>query len=712
MVDKFEALAMQILTESSTEKNSVALKMIKHISKYYRKKEEPEKSKKITLTLSLWIEMSKKEEFKKYSTVAHVLCKKLKDKRIVSAQSVLYPRNIKFISANPLSSAFVHAKFEHYDKVLQFRDDILKKLKDNLCSSEERLHYLFMYIHVFHLERMPLKYFKELRQENIVTIPTRTLLIFCQKTITDFKPIDIFMLDKAVSAILHSFMKDTPNPFEKIDCDKLGKKVRNKLNQEFPMLSISELRKIIQLEFQLERSSLSLALMTAKHYPRLQLHEIEYLHEGSIKEELLEIENKNISIYRDNFSKKDDEEDVPSENSDINTYLFQNIETYDTLKLCKKVPYGKKEFQKYLKKWYTFINKAKKKEKNGFLLQILEFTELLINKADEENLREIHSGKKPIKPKTLKEYLRIAFDFAFKHIVVEGNINAEIIRSIEVGIIYNDNLVLATQRKYKRIINIFIKNMTEFDTLEKIQSTIYVNRSFVFEKEVDILIKTLQSMYKVGKSENARYNFIASNQRAIFALLLYYSGARKNELRTRLTRDIIAIGRNEFSLDINEDGVKKQKLNEGDDGKGMKTVSTKRRVRFEVTNKNHLELIHTYVKFIEEHNTLFLFPEVKRKIHENKIKYNKVYKKKIMPEARLSKISQLLQEITGRYTPLHTLRHSYATNKVEYMYDVEDMDTTFMFELAEQIGHKSPEVTIESYVHLGILKLTLDVFDI
>jgi len=711
MVDKFEALAMQAITEINANKDSVAIKMIKYIAKYYRTKEEVEKYKKITLTLKLWIEMSKKVEFKKYSTVAHTLSKRLKEQRIVSAQSIVYPKNIKFISVNPLSNAFVHAKFEHYDRVLLYRDNLLEKIRDDSIDSENRLLYIFMYLHVFHLEKIPLKYFNEIERKNLVNIPKRTLLIFCQKSTADFTPINIFMLDKNISEALNGFMKKVSKPFEDLSLDSLVIKIRSNLKQEFPLLSLSEIRKVIQLEFQLKRSPLSLTLMMASKYPKLQLHEIEYLYKGSIRQELLDIENKNISIYRNNFYINDDE-DIVDEKKELSDYLFQNLETYDILKECRKVPLDKKEFKHYLKRWYKFIAKSKKKEKDGFLLQILEFTEMLINKADSEKVKEINLRKKPIKPKTLKEYLRISFEFAFKYIVSEGEINAEVIRSIEVGIVHNDHLVLATQRKYKRVINIFIKNMTAFNSLEKIQSSIYINRSFVFKKEVDILFEMLQSKYEIGKSSNAKYNFIASNQRAVFALLLYYAGARKNELRTRLTSDIIAIGKNEFSLDINEDGIKKNKSTEGDKGGGLKTMSAKRRIRFKVLNGIHLKAISTYIKLLEEHGSLFLFPKIERKIPENKHEFNKVYKKKIMSESKIAEISKILQDITGRYTPLHTLRHSYATNSVGDMYKLEDKNTASMFELSERIGHKSPEVTMESYIHLGILKLTLDTFNV
>ncbi|RLA60832.1 MAG: hypothetical protein DRQ78_09175, partial [Epsilonproteobacteria bacterium] len=372
------------------------------------------------------------------------------------------------------------------------------------------------------------------------------------------------------------------------------------------------------------------------------------------------------------------------------------------LKGVLQVPYEKREFKKYLNRWYKYINKVlekeNKKEEKSVIVSILESTRLLLHKADKEE----SYGKKVILPKTLKEYLRISFQYAFKYIIAEGDINEDVLKNIEMGIIYNDNLRLPTQRKYKRLVNLFIKNQTTFNTLNKIQSAIHINRSIIFKNEIDILIERLLDLDTKDLRRKTSSNAILMYQRVVFIILLYYTGARKNELRTRLVKDMTVIGKNTFSLDINLKGIGEQKLVEYNKGGGLKSTATKRRIRFQIDDDRHLKIIKRYLQGIEKKKCKFLFPGI-----QSKNKPIKIYQKKLMTESYIDDLGKHLQGITNRYTPLHSLRHSYVTNKIKYMLDGEINRVETIFELSNQIGHGSPEVTIEWYAHLGILKLMI-----
>lgn len=208
-----------------------------------------------------------------------------------------------------------------------------------------------------------------------------------------------------------------------------------------------------------------------------------------------------------------------------------------------------------------------------------------------------------------------------------------------------------------------------------------------------------------GLKRKTSSNYVCMYQRAVFAMLLYYAGVRKNELRTRLTRDIVEIDDNTFSLDINIAGVKAQKSAEYDKGGGLKSVAAKRRIRFQIYDKEHAKILIKYLHRVEKKGCKFLFAKTKRKQ-----KSIKVYKKMLISENNLDDIGKVLQNITPRYTPLHSLRHSYVTNKVKYMSDGVKKRVEDMFEVSNQVGHSSPEVTIEWYLHVGILKMMLDDF--
>jgi len=684
MVNSFQAKAM-----AHAGDNTTFIEMVTYIVKYYKKHGDDNKVGKITFTLPLWQEMSKKEIFRKKSLSAHALSKQLKKARIVSASSILYPPNIKFISANPLSGAFVHAKFDSYDKVLDYRDTVIQALKSENLDREQKLLYLYIYLRVFHLEQIPLKFLKEINIKNVIWLPKKLLLVFVDNTEESFKQISIFIPDDvALNSIKDmTLVEDEPLFF---DVEDFESAYRETLNTMLPNLTLHHIRQITQLEYQLHTSPLELTLQLQKQYPKLHLHEIEHIFEGYIPKELLAIESQNLQTYRKHSNTDDEfEEEGDEEHSKKKNYLYHNLEMYEALKSIKEVPFEPKELAKYLTRWYNFIEKNSKKEKEGYLFQILQYCQLLLYKADKNYKR------KPILASTLKEYLRILFQYAFKYIVTEGTINDSVIKNIEIGILYNDGLTLPSQRKYKRLINNFLKNMTSYDTLSKIKGAISMNRSIVFKNEIDELVELLIKEDKVGVRTGTKMNLIKTYERAVFTLLLYYSGARKEELRRCLTSDIVSIGAKTFILDINKDGLRKQKNAEYNKGGGLKSTAAKRRVRFNITDTRYLEIIKSYITNIEKHGTLFLFPKAEKK----------VYKKQLISESSIAKISLLLQGITKRFTPLHALRHAFATNQVKYILTAKGAKIEDIFELSNQIGHSSPEVTLEFYVHIGLLQL-------
>ena len=710
MVNKFKAKAMALVEGTAVPSRTdvkddsqgiesyeeVFIKMIKEIAKFYSNDIDEGKSqtKKLKLTPGLWLAMSQKTLFKKHSSAAHMLSKKLKEKRIVARSSVLYPKNIKFLSANPLANCFVHSDFSLYDSVLEYRDELIYSLQSQEIYSEAFVLSVWVYLRIFHLDQIPKRYFKYLCKENYYALDGKRLFIFPIEKVEEYQPIETYTLDEHMSAAFDRIYGD--GVITKIDClfsEKLEEydiEMQKTLHKKFSEVSFSQMRKLVQLEYQLHHTPLSLTLMLSKKHPKISVLEIKKMYPAFDAPRLIEIERNNIATYRKlDISIDDlDEEETP-----LQKQLFENLEIYDYLKRIVNVPLGAKEFTKYLKEWKAFIDKHVEKEE-GFLLKILEFSRILLYKADPS------ISSKPIKPKTLKEYLRISFQYAFKYIVAEGDINEEVIKSIEEGIIYNDSLTLVTQRKYKRIINVFLKNMTDFKSLRHIESVIHIRRSVVFKDELDELIDRLIEKDKGDIQKLTDKNFVITYKNAVFSILLYYSGCRKNELRSRLVKDIVAIPQKDFLIDINKKGINKLKKVEGDKDQSLKSFSAnKRRVRFTVSDKRHLDIIKRYLSITEKNGYRFLFPQHNRKTQ-------KIYKYKVISEGSLNHISEILQEITQRYTPLHSLRHSYATNQLKYIYESNQYRVEDIFEISNQIGHNDPSVTMNYYMHIDLLRLT------
>ena len=715
MVDIFEQHAKVVIENIARHKTKdkeqstyiVLHKMLKEIIKFYRTPQNIDliKGKKITLDNRLWLVMSTKQIFQKHSSVAHFFSQQLKKEKVITGKSLLYPKNFKFISANPLSSCFVHGKFDFYDTVLDYRDEIIEDLLSADTVSDEFVLKLFMYLRVFHLEQIPLKNFKFLSRSNYYKINSKRLFIFVDEKVGKYQPIQMCFIDSKIVQIFDKVYDgcEDNNLFSIVDhifvdnFDRYEESIRKLLHTKIRNMSFFEIRRLIQLEYQLHHSSLELTFMLSKKHPRLSVAEINYLYPNEKLNDLLVIEKNNVEIYRHMDNSEGDE--VEEESVNVVEYFSKNLELYDQLKKIVNTPLEEKEFQLYLKEWYKFFELHLDSEE-GFILHMLQFSSFLLNKSGPSAVN------KPIKAKTLKEYFRIIFQYAFKHIMIEGEINEEAIKNIELGIIYNDHLSIPTQRKYKRVINLFLKNTTNNSTLQRVETRIDIRRSIVFKNEID---KVLGRLVDEETKELTRVKskiFLITYRKVVFMLLLYYSGCRKNELRSRLTKDMIAIPQKDFILYLNKTGINMLKKREGDLGQDLKTWSAKRKIRFTVSDKRHHEIISKYLRLVEKYGYVFLFPgytetSARKKHIEDKI----LSKKNVISESSLSRIGELLQEVTLRYTPLHALRHSYATNKIKYLCESEEDRIEDMFEVSTQMGHNGPGVTIDHYGHLDLLKI-------
>ena len=212
-----------------------------------------------------------------------------------------------------------------------------------------------------------------------------------------------------------------------------------------------------------------------------------------------------------------------------------------------------------------------------------------------------------IKISTMKDYFSIAFNYAFNFIVAEGELNDQTIILINDNITHNQNLTIKTQKKYKRIVNFFLRSFTQYNTLEKINIAMDVRRTIVFQEEINEFVNLIIKEDKV-KFQLTKNIKIKSNIRAVFILLLYYSGLRKTELRTRMLNDIYMLDEETFVIDVNSKGFRETMKSTGETELKLKTSNARRRVKFKISDKNHLHIVKSYLHFLEERQFKFLFP--------------------------------------------------------------------------------------------------------
>ena len=164
-----------------------------------------------------------------------------------------------------------------------------------------------------------------------------------------------------------------------------------------------------------------------------------------------------------------------------------------------------------------------------------------------------------------------------------------------------------------------------------------VRRSIIFKEELDILIERLISNDKF-KYQNEKDIKIKSIYRSVFTLLLFYTGLRKTELRTRLSKDIYFLDEETLVIDVNSQGFRETMKSTGEKELKLKSNNAKRRVKVIIEDKNHLRIIWQYINFIESKKYKFLFPL----INENCT----FMKKHVITENLIFGIPKELQKIT------------------------------------------------------------------
>ena len=641
------------------------------------------KNNKIYLTKDLFLEICSNKLIKTNGNLVNKICTDLIKSKLIHRSSFIYPKSSKLITLNPISKCVINSNLSNLDEILEYKSQLIEKLI-NLDWSIEKEIAIYFYLKMFLLTKIPDSYFKYLSPNYLYQIGEKLLFIVKFEAYKSFTPIKCIILDEEGSKIIKDiFFNNSDNILDKPNYI-FSKKINfyeNKLKEECNSLnkSLKEINYLNQFDYLINNTPLKLTINQLTTYPKLSLLEVNYLYPNLIDKDLIKIEKKNMEIYRNNIVEED--EDYLDYEEDVEVYLKKDLEFFEKLKSIKKVPSIKKESIKYLNKWKKFLTRK--------LLETDEYSSLvkyLIYLLDKFNPQV---SKKTIKVNTLKKYLHVIIDYCFKYFILYGNKEVAIIQ-INEDLLNNDRLTPISKRDYRRIINHYLKNYENIG-LKRVNSIVHYNRSIIFEKELDTLISKLKYRDKNFKDD------ITKLRRIIYSILLYHTGLRKTELYTRMIKDIYYVGERKFSIDVNKIGVNKinKKLNENK--YSLKNRNAVRRVEFEIQNTKHFNLVIKYLKMIEEFGTIFLFPFFN--------KSNTISKKNVMNINEINEINSLIQDITKRYTPIHSFRHTYITNELNKIYENENKNLKDIFELCQKVGHGEPLTTLNHYSHVDLIKL-------
>jgi len=150
------------------EISTLELKLIKLIDRELKKLESndllPLSNRKVLFNYQFIQILSKKNEFIKNSITAYNLTKKLKKKKLISSKSIMYPKNIKFFSTNPLDSSFLYSNLSTVDQVAKVFETFVK---DNVMDKDIKL---YIYLRVFFIKKISLDRLRFINNDSYVKL--------------------------------------------------------------------------------------------------------------------------------------------------------------------------------------------------------------------------------------------------------------------------------------------------------------------------------------------------------------------------------------------------------------------------------------------------------------------------------------------------------------------------------------------------------------
>lgn len=686
-------------TSKFKEFSTAQKKIISTIIRYYKSRLYTNTSDlffrgKVKINYTALVYFSKQSIFRTNSEVANKTVKWLKKNKFISSKSRDYPINSKYLTST-LPHYFLELDLPKMDYILDLKDKLFDHYKNNTDIA------LYIFFRLYSLKKIDKEDIIKINvDKNIFRLNNNlSLLVIKQKEHPQgYIPLTKHILNseqiKIIEKIKIKIFHNNINYYEK-EVTKYIKKHN---------LHFIDVQNSIRFEYAIQHSQFYLTLQQESHYPQLNLTEINYLFPDSIPKNLIEIENNNKDIYfhittKDKYTDYDDE--IMDSNYNATKYISHEIESYDLLKECTNVPLDSKKFDKYLNKFYSLIAEFKKNSnQEDYLFSIFDFVEGLLWKAD----KKYH--KKPIRQKTLKEYLRIIFDYCFEYIVIEGGLTEKSFSEIkkqlniydsEAIYVENPNLTLKSTKTYYRLIKLFWKRYTNFKTETRLQAIVDIRRSVVFKDEFNKFIEMLLEEDKEKYKQDKKDKLFKYNERAVFCILLYYSGLRKTELRTLLAKNIEFVNEQELEIMVTKENFKSTARANKEYALKEKSENAIRLIRFSIKDSFHQSIVKKHLKYIESKKNKFTFPYISDK--------GNISTKHPIKENYLSELPKKLSKHTGRYTPLHSLRHSFATYKT---YCVLKDDKDFLiYELCKLIGHSEPKVTILNYIHVDLLYIFL-----
>ena len=600
---------------------------------------------------------------------------RLKRFKLIHKKSAYFSKALSLRSINPTHISLLTENFNDLDLMARQRKNVINNI---FMNNNDSIVYLYIYLRIFALQTLDIATLQKMSLQNIIHINNNMLIHYIDDEVGIFKKNEayhLYIYDNEIVHFLSSLpQQDTPL-FEDIQFfENAFLTFKQKHLKNIHIVKLKYLTRNIHLFY-----NAPVYLTTyAKMIPtvKLTISEINKLAPNKVPQHLLEKEDEYIkAVFFKNridadeidtiANTKNTEEDISgfrlSELEELMVFMRANSNALQ----IKQVNRSLREIAYYLR----IDNSIHAKMFLGYIRYLLE----------------LHLKRK-LRASTVRGYIWTLNKHLLKNIEDLNDIQNYEIENLH-NKLNSGRYKLATIKQIGKILNRFFKfhakKGIKFDTI-----TLAYPKSLIFFDEYKEILSLLEQNMRAQKSRLGKYDKLELLQQKAIVILAYYSGMRKNELRTRMLSDF-HLFENELYVDVNNNGLRKQKLK-------LKTTHAKRRIQLHVDKASMGLLKEWYslrTQLIKRSEYLFL-----------KRSKNGSFLNKVITEDIFDKLNICIKKVTNRYATFHSFRHSYATFNFKNIINGSTQPYA-LIEQAVQTGHETPEMTLNSYVHADLLRV-------
>lgn len=605
----------------------------------------------------------------------------IKKYNFIHQSSSDFAKAITLKSINPNPIYLLNYIGKNLDLYNQEKDNIIEKINRN---DKDQLVYIYIYLRSYCLNTLTQKQLSKINTFNTIKIRDNIAIqYFDEISFLNIKSYSLYRYDKLISNFINTYINKIDTFLFK-DINYYEQEFQRYRKEKLSGIRFTKLCSLKDTSFMINNSVLEIGVFSKKiNTVKLTINEVDKIAPNTVPMHLLKVEESIFNKKNKYDYEEEDEKDTLKYNEKEEDKIsgFQIEELYELMLFLKSKEnkVSKKVIDKILKETDLYL----KIDQTKHYKICVEYIRYLLELIKERKLRA----------STVRGYIGILNNHIFKRIE-----NLDNIQSFEVDTIFkrlnSGKYKPNTIKSITQIINRFFKKNSNYK-LSCIPSFQSYPKSLIFKDEIDNILETIELNYikkhKI-KRRGELINFdILQNQ--VIVILTFYSGMRKNEIRSRLLSDIHVFDKSNFMY-VNNKGLSKVKLK-------LKTNSSKRRIKITM-NKTHTEIFKSwYNQRLElKKSSEFLFLEKSK---------NGAFTNKIINENIFEDINSIIKDITKRHCTFHSLRHSFATYSFKKnLMKNEDISAYEMFELCVELGHITPEISLSSYVHAELLSLMID----